>query len=382
MAKNIIICCDGTGNSFRTRASNVAQMVDHLDLSAEGAQVAVYDQGIGTDSMRAREIRSVHEDFCKAGTLRVLEEASSLWPAQKLRLLLGLAFGAGLRENIRQSYLTLADLYDHGDHVFLFGFSRGAFTVRALAGLIHRCGLPTSTEAKDPRVFEEAWDRYVPMQRRQDDTPARRCPIHFLGLWDTVKAYGAFRQIMLPHLRHNPIVTTVRHALALDEKRALFEPTTWGRLDRDRLPGCAMSRVPEPDLSRINDQNIEEVWFRGCHSDVGGGDEDTTTSRIALRWVLCGAHRNGLRLNGKGHALLQIDPANEAPTVHESDTWYWQILARLQRNKIDNSGEWPRLVRTTASEGPRHPMMTLREGKMTQHRSAGRELADGVSVVE
>jgi uncharacterized protein (DUF2235 family) len=100
--------------------------------------------------------------------------------------------------------------------------------------------------------------------------------IYFLGLWDTVKSYGGIRPIVLPHLRHNPCVKIVRHALALDERRAWFDATTWGQLDSD-TKGAALrleNTLSVADMEALKTQDIEKVWFRGCHSDVGGGDAE------------------------------------------------------------------------------------------------------------
>jgi uncharacterized protein (DUF2235 family) len=371
--KNIIICCDGTNNSFSTRASNVAQLVRYLDLSDASLQVTVYDQGIGTDVDRAREIEWVQSDAIRLGSLRVLRESaralSSVPILKKLSLVPGLAFGVGLRTNVRQSYQELATLYTEGDRVFLFGFSRGAFTVRVLAGLIHRCGLPTHAQAHDRQVFDDAWRNYTPMRPHPSITRMRECPIHFLGLWDTVKSYGALCPTMLPHLRHNPIVKHVRHALALDEKRALFAPTTWGRLDSDRKEGAAWSRLSDDDRARIDTQIIKEVWFRGCHSDVGGGESDTRTSRIALRWMLNEAASEQLRMNSVWPNLRDMDRDDEQPTITESDHAGWRLLARLPHKVINNSGAWPVLVDMQGNEGPRNPRDHLRNGGVTIHDS-------------
>jgi uncharacterized protein (DUF2235 family) len=144
--------------------------------------------------------------------------------------------------------------------VYLFGFSRGAFTVRALAGLINRYGLAPRGAGRLDAPFREIWRRYKPvmfdradMKRWRHHRGRRSCRIHFLGVWDTVKSYGGLWPVMLPHLRHNPIVKHVRHAIALDEKRGWFNMTTWGRLDSDRdramtrLEPCEREAIPSLD---------------------------------------------------------------------------------------------------------------------------------------
>ena len=137
-------------------------------------------------------------------------------------------------------YKILSQLYKGpDDKIYLFGFSRGAFTVRAFAGLLYRCGLPGNDVGKDEKKFKacfgEAYDLfkpilYEPIREKIDEKisafrhkySVRDCTItiHFLGVWDTVKSYGGVWPIILSHLRHNPYVKTVRHALALNERRS------------------------------------------------------------------------------------------------------------------------------------------------------------------
>ena len=322
-------------------------MVRFLALDNRDKQIVVYDQGIGTDARRWKEIWRLRDTIRDPGSLHVLPGPHESWfpPAEFIALRRSLATGYGLRDNVGQMYGELAGLYEDGDEVFLFGFSRGAFTVRALAGLIYRCGLPRDGGADFSSVFAQAWKLFVPMHPGEPKTRdfrlrQRDCPIHFLGVWDTVKSYGGFWPIMLPHLRHNPIVTHVRHAVALDEQRGWFDVTTWGRLDSDREPGAAWSRLSEDVRDRIEAQDIEEVWFRGCHSDVGGGNPDARSGRIALRWMLGEAERLGLRLNDAGRRLLHA--SDERAEVHPSDTLSWRLVELVPRATIHNDDRWPR----------------------------------------
>ena len=383
MGKNIVICADGTGNSFAKSISNVARMVRLLALDDRDSQVAVYDQGIGTDARRWQEILKFRETICDTRSLHVLPGPHESWfpPAEFVALNWSLATGYGLRDNVRQMYGTLAKLYENGDAVFLFGFSRGAFTVRALAGLIYRCGLPRRGRADFTRLFERAWELFKRMHPLEAETKEfwaiegqRECPIHFLGVWDTVKSYGGFYPKLLPHLRHNPIVTHVRHAVALDEQRGWFDVTTWGRLDSDRKPDAAWSRLSKDVRDRIEKHDIEEVWFRGCHSDVGGGTQEARSAQIALRWMLGEAARAGLRLNSVGLCLLQRSPEHEQAEVHPSDTLLWRLIELVPRATINNDGQWPK--RVVAWRGAvRQPYERLRCGRMTVHESVGVKIA-------
>jgi uncharacterized protein (DUF2235 family) len=380
MGKNIIICADGTGNTFGRSVSNVARMVKLLALDDRHRQVAVYDQGIGTDARRWKEILEFRRTIFDAEALHVLPGPHESWfrPAEWVALLRGLASGYGLAANVGQMYRELAELREENDQIFLFGFSRGAFTVRALAGLIYRCGLPRRGRTDFPRLFDRAWQLFLPMQPCQEEIDEfravegqRACPIHFLGVWDTVKSYGGFRPIMLPHLRHNPSVAHVRHALALDERRGWFDATTWGRLDLDRERDGAWSRLSEPVQKQLEDQDVEEVWFRGCHSDVGGGDREAQSARIALRWMLGEAAHAGLHLNADGVCMLQPSAAREWADIHESHTLVWRLIELLPREAIDNSGQWPKKVDPPTPHAARHPGRLLRNNLITVHESVG-----------
>jgi hypothetical protein len=251
--------------------------------------------------------------------------------------------------------------------------------VRALAGLIYRCGLPRGNVANLESCFESAWQLYVPVHPSEAEIAAFRkdhrvmpnCTIHFLGIWDTVKSYGGIRPIMLPHLRHNPIVRTVRHALALDERRSWFNATTWGQLDLDACG--AKRRLKTEDLPQYKSQDIEEVWFRGCHSDIGGGDMEAVTASISLRWMLREARAAGLVLNRYGeHEVCTDDPPCPVE-VHESLRGMWWLTEKIPRWEIDNSGEYPVRNFIWESTGQRSPDGLRREGIVYLHTSVGAE---------
>lgn len=378
--RNIVICADGTGNTFDGNVTNVVRLVACLALGDSRRQVVVYDQGVGTSAARVDAVESFRRDAPDPGALRLLPPPlpSRLPPRTALNRARGLLFGYGLRQNIREMYRELATLYaGPDDRVFLLGFSRGAFTVRALAGLLHRCGLPPSGAEDVDARFDRAWTLYQPMRGdasavQQFRSEQRLCPIHFMGLWDTVKSYGELDPVILPHLRHNPIVAHVRHALALDERRAWFKPTTWGRLDLDR--DYAMTRLPEDDLRLLQDQDIAEVWFAGCHSDVGGGVQGADTPRIALRWMLGEAVNvvPGLRPSDAGVALLAEDDPPGPPVIHESWNRRWRWVEQLPRREIDNGGVYPVKKASRGSDGQRAVAALGRGGTVCLHTSVER----------
>jgi len=415
--RNIVICSDGTGNTFDKSVSNVTRLVKLLALNDREQQVMVYDQGIGTTE-RVEAIKQFHTSVPDFNTLHVLEAPKTFWanPAGLVKRLLGLGFGYGLKANIRQMYEKLSQLYCPGDKIFLFGFSRGAFTVRALAGLIYHCGLPKLEGAMAKGCFSEAYALYSMLYKQRGDEWERihaiaderqreaesekwyhrdkerskydaervadfhrRFPIHedvrihFLGIWDTVKSYGGIRPIMLPHLRHNPRVKIIRHALALNERRSWFDATTWGRLDLDSKG--ALVRLKETlssdDYRALEAQDIEEVWFRGCHSDIGGGDEEAVTGMIALRWMLGEAKSKGLALNEKGETVLCTDDPAGLAEIHESMSPAWKVAAYAHVKEIDNSGMYPVLKSAVGKTGRRTPDTLTRDGKILLHSSVG-----------
>ena len=308
MPKTIVICSDGTGNSDTSGVpSNVKRLFDLL-LREPRRQVSLYDPGVGTNPRLVTESR--------AGYWR--------------QHLAELCFGEGVAGNLLELYTYLVDRYEPGDRVFLFGFSRGAFTVRALAGLVHVCGLLrhdriryTSEavqlyEGSEQRIIERRQELGLPPKFPADMTDhgamdleaaafkklhSQPCQLHFLGVWDTVKAYGWLSPRSFPALRHNPSVLRVRHAAALDERRALFQVTGWG----DRHP------------------QVKEVWFAGDHADVGGGhaDGNSPLTDASLRWMLGEATNAGLGLDPARRCQLhEIQRhSTEAARTAPKDLW-------------------------------------------------------------
>lgn len=300
--KNIVVCSDGTGNTaIKGRATNVFKLYEAIDLgvSSDGVrQIAFYDDGVGTERLRPLAV-------------------------------LGGAFGFGLSRNVRQLYAEIARVYEPGDRLYLFGFSRGAFTVRTLAGLIAACGIvnrrPPICDSDDDlrRKVGDAYaayrDRYrtdlmawlrgpasnapesvLAFRQRvavQHDPPAApgaepwQVPIEFMGVWDTVDAVGlplphladllntSFYRFKFPDRRLGPMVRHARHALAIDDERHTFHPVLW-------------------DEERETTGRIEQVWFPGVHSNVGGGYPKQGMSLVALVWMMEEANRLGLRFSG------------------------------------------------------------------------------------
>lgn len=373
MTRNLVLCADGTCNAFG-RASNVSRLLRHVVLGP--GQIACYDQGIGTRHRERRAVAAFRDGLDHPDSLEILPPPADrlAYPWTWGSLVAAVARGKGLDENVAQMYEALARRYVPGDRVFLFGFSRGAFTVRALAGLVWRHGLP---ETADPGAIAArlaaVWPRFVAEYDRHErgagEPPGGLpCPIHFLGLWDTVKSYGGLTPLLLlPHLRHNPSVATVRHAMALDERRGWFEVTTWGWLDSDRGDGAAASRLPEGVAARLRDQDVAEVWFTGAHADVGGGTGHQRRADITLRWMLGEAGSAGLALNAGGRALLARD--DPPPVASDSRSLFWRVVEMKARRRIDNGGVWPRSVPGARGPSPREPFAAARDGTVWVHES-------------
>lgn len=305
--KNIVVCLDGTGNQFHEDNTNVVKLFRVLKRdSKRQRQVVYYDPGVGT----------LADPDYKSGLMKKLDRA------------LGLAFGAGLQRNIGEAYGYLMDTYERGDRILLFGFSRGAYTARALAGLIHACGLiDRGCQNLIPYAMKLFAARKVNFRVLQKfkSTYGREVPVHFLGLWDSVSTLGwVYDPVFLPFTTNNPSVETVRHALAVDERRAFFQPVPWG------------SRYSE-------EQDIKEVWFPGVHSDVGGGyaEEEAGLAKVTLDWMIREAKAHALVVEQKKYKRYvlgedtrtsrnyeYVGPDAEAE-IHESLTNGWNLVQRL-----------------------------------------------------
>ena len=383
--RNLVMCADGTCNAFGHSHSNVARVVECIDLDQPSVQQVCYDQGIGTSRGENERIRTILKS---PAALRVLPPPEDTWrsPRGWRSKFASMTMGSGLDTNVSQLYEALTELYEPGDHVFLFGFSRGAFTVRALAGLTWRYGIPSiQNRHRAANLFEQAWPMFFHEYPDECGLNAKRarkfyelqgqreCPVHFMGLWDTVKSYGGLSPVMLPHLRHNPAVKTVRHALALNERRAWFEVTTWGWLDSDREPGAASSRLSAADIEAIRQQDTVEVWFSGCHSDIGGGvcrcGTMDPTAEVALRWMLGEAKQKGLRLNAAGLDVLAMPRCQERPRPRESHNLLWRLIELKQRRAITNAGRWPETLIAPRGASPRQPLQSVRDKTIWYHES-------------
>lgn len=268
--KKIVLLSDGTGNGAAKRhKTNVWRLYDALDLHRDD-QIAMYDDGVGS------------QEFL---LLRIL----------------GGAFGWGFKRNVIELYKFLcrnyvtSDTADEGDKIYLFGFSRGAFTVRVLAGLINTCGLIQHHDSEQElhkiahtnyAIYRENYRRYQlaslfsRIRDRKHLSDAIRPKIEFIGVWDTVDAYGLpfdeladlWNKFIYPmrfrDLRLSDLVLKACHAISIDDERHTFHPILWN------------------ETEECNPDRIEQVWFAGVHSDVGGGYPRNGLSLVSLDWMM------------------------------------------------------------------------------------------------
>jgi uncharacterized protein (DUF2235 family) len=302
MPRNLIICCDGTSNQFGLENTNVVRLVQVLERDPSRQHV-YYDPGVGT----------------------LPEPGVWTWLGQKISELWGLAFGAGLAWKVGEAYSFLMDYWEPGDQVFMFGFSRGAYAVRVLAGLLHLMGLmPHGNHNLVPYVLRlfaagkreepKYWNicnnfRWTFARRVREGDDQRNFRVHFLGLWDTVSSVGwVWEPFRYPYTAENPSVDIVRHAVSLDERRWFF---------RQNL----MTKPKEVS------QDLEERWFPGVHCDVGGGYPERC-GRLwwtPFEWILSEARTAGLLVNEERLKRIENTPP-EKPWMepqHESLKWYW-----------------------------------------------------------
>jgi uncharacterized protein (DUF2235 family) len=297
-AKKIFVFCDGTGNEFNPKRtgdgnSNVVKL--YTTLRVADHQVAYYHPGVGT--MGDPSIRSPILRF---------------WSMVK-----GLAFGAGFQANVLDAYLFLMEVYNDGDEIYLFGFSRGAYTARALAGMLHGYGLLCRgneghliyawnmfhDEAKRTRNLlklapnARGADQRAHTNRRNyafAETYSRRVVIRFMGLWDTVSSVGwIYSPMRLLDMAQNPIVQVGRHAVSIDERRAFYRDNLWG-------PPVDINDPEWPPQLRDQGicQDLAQVWFPGAHSDIGGSysQDECAPANETLRWMVGELVKHGAEL--------------------------------------------------------------------------------------
>ncbi|MCR9104439.1 MAG: DUF2235 domain-containing protein [Gammaproteobacteria bacterium] len=295
--KRIVVLSDGTWNDPQdknpTNVMRMARAIKPVDSKGD-KQIVFYDWGVGS-----------YDDK-----------------------VLGGAVGLGMQKNIQDGYRFIVQNYNPGDEIWLFGFSRGAYTVRCLAGFLNKCGILRRDHAHE---IPDAFDFYklkklTPGRDEAKDWRAERChnsdrgPVHFIGVWDTVGALGIPTRA-LAFMEEKDLffdaeigsnVTTARHAIAIDELREDFLPTLWG------------------DKSAVD---IQQVWFAGVHSDVGGGYAADKNGRILadipLAWMASEAESKGLQFEKHLYKKSDLDFRAAA---NKSRKGFWKVFEKKRRD--------------------------------------------------
>lgn len=339
--KRLVLCFDGTWNTADNGGSptnivRIARMIPTTD-SKGVMQIVHYDEGVGT--------------------------------GEKIDKLVGGAFGIGLDNHVKNGYRFLSQNYEPGDEIYIFGFSRGAFTARSLGGFIGACrGVLKRDEA---RKTEMAWKFYrtPPAERNQQEFHNDIQPfvqsvrIRVMGVFDTVGALGIPTDLANLYNRNkysfhdttlSSIIDCAFQALAIDEKRASFQPTLW-----------------EKPNGGNSGQLVEQVWFAGVHSDVGGGYENSEAADLPLRWMLARVLSNtGLSIDEaklkyflpeKFYVKKTGDEKSNLKLAIERLVQKWKGVLHNSLGYFALSRAWPRM-RVLGGQKPRRgtgPISTL-----------------------
>jgi uncharacterized protein (DUF2235 family) len=300
MAKRIVICADGTWNrpekdlkeDFPTNVLRLARAIKPVGTGQVPQQV-FYDWGLG----------SYHDNVVAGAT------------------------GKGLHKNIMDDYRYIVQNYSPGDEIYLFGFSRGSYTIRALCGLINNCGIIKRPDAPLIQAafshYKKPGDSYAPegsesKKFRNKHSHGSR-EIKFVGVWDTVGAMGipiSFLGLFddkdeFYDTKIGKNVRIARHALAIDEHRSDFDPTIW---------------VPQENM------DIQQVWFSGAHCDIGGSykpdSDDSLSSDIALAWMIQEAGKSKLAIEAHLKHSINKNPLSK---IHNSRRSFYRIKKKHYR---------------------------------------------------
>ena len=319
MAKRIILCCDGTGQEFQDNKTNPLRL--HYCLKNSDKQISFYDPGVGTFDPEGEDT--------SGGILSDLSSSVG-------KLVKGQGLGYGIVKNIEDGYRFLMQTYDDGDSVYLFGFSRGAFTAQAIAGLLYKCGL---LAAYNENLIPYALEIYLTKGNKRiardfKSTMCRPCKPKMLGVWDTVKSLGRHHQDDFFYENLPSDVANAFHALAIDEKRDDFVPSIWD----------------EKKVQKT--QAVEQVWFPGVHSDVGGGYREDGLANIALRWMIDRAAGVGVEFH-KGR--VEEFKTNPDGVLHESDEGLLWMIRGIEERPIPDGALVHESVKKRKNYKPKLP---------------------------
>lgn len=348
--KRLIICCDGTWNSPEQEdngvpaPTNVFKLYNAIadkDTDLNISQLKYYHPGLGSEG----------------GILQTLG---------------GGAFGAGISRHICSAYHWLANHYEEGDQIYLYGFSRGAFSVRSLSGFL-RCGLLNLNELDADEAWNQVHKAYKLAYRRKKSIKTiadqnwnlfhqgEAAPIRFIGVWDTVGALGIpddleFLNIFDDRKKwqfHNTElgehIETARHAMAIDEIRSSFSVTRWNNADKH--------------------SDATEMWFPGVHADIGGGYANCDLSNVSLIWMITESAATELKFRNGTALSFPVTPLG---VMHDSYRGIFSKLRSRPRNipamglsnkKHFHPGALKRQEASPISYKPYHPTLILQAGE-------------------
>ncbi|KAG2117068.1 uncharacterized protein F5147DRAFT_567534 [Suillus discolor] len=304
--RNLVICIDGTSNKYGDKNTNIVEL--YSEMVKDSKQLTYYNSGVGT--------------YAKGHTH---------WMKQ-IESVFDLAFAFNISRTIMGAYRWLSDTYRPGDKIFLFGFSRGAYQVRVLAGMIHEIGLilPGNIEQ-----IPYAYELYSAINSgRQKDkllaagfrsTFSRRVVIHFIGVWDTVSSVGIRKEKILPSTDTCDHICCFRQGLALDERRVKFLPEYVYGGTSNRAES-QLAQPPNNAVKDVKEDNVKEVWFAGSHSDMYTG-KALNFQDMPLLWMREEAFDAGLLLNPPKIAFRFEDL--KEPKINDSLTLRWWLLELL-----------------------------------------------------
>lgn len=365
---NLIVLCDGTWNTpdqmdgDLLAPTNVVKMWNALSRTDKNGeeQLTYYHPGVGTDG--------------------------GWW-----NRIAGGGLGDGLEKNIVSAYNWLARNYSSGAKIWLFGFSRGAYTVRSLGGMISRCGLLNARDGglEEPEIWKGIEDLFQNYRTPEDEAPKvvasaelpfhetlegketkHSIPIFFLGVWDTVGALGIPDDMAILDLIDDParhsfhdtdlssIVENARHAVAIDELRQSFTPTLWSNVE--------------------SEPTVKQLWFPGCHGDVGGGHGRCDLSDGALEWMINECQQLQLGFRDNVSTQLCSKPLGQ---LHDSVTGIFKALKTRPR-AVPSLKKNVAAFHETALE--RHANVSLFQGEYwrTTHLSKGKSITVDVFAAD
>lgn len=346
MSRKLIICFDGTGNEIETKESNILRLYKCLEHNEN--QLVYYEPGVGTSN--TQNLNGGLMD----GPKRVL----------------GLIAGLGLEGSVLRAFSFLCDNYKTGDRLYFFGYSRGAYTARVLAGFINDFGLVAPHETHLIQPVFAAWRKLRKTDTRRKHAPLRvyeqffhvaHPSIRFLGLWDTVSSlirirfkWGTFVEFGThSSVDENPSVKSVRHALAIDETRRYFRHQFWTL--GQKYHGTRFETKKNPPA-----QDVKQVWFAGTHTDIAGSlpEAQAGLSKISMKWMreeLDALQVDGLEFRkiyydryvlGKPDKItkkmeLEISKPDPAAPMHSQFWKGWFLLEVFPR--LIRRSRWPNL---------------------------------------